>query len=109
MIRMQTDLVAASVALTLLINIPFGYWRAHAKARGDKREWLLAIHLPIPLLVALRLALGVQSWSLLPLNILAFATGQLIGGQVYKTLSPRCPQGPSRSLLRDLRECRAPL
>jgi len=104
----DATLAAASLLLTLLINIPFGYWRAHAKKRGRRKEWFAAIHVPVVLLIIVRLALGVQSWALIPLNMLAFFTGQLLGGRLHNTLDPRCPQGAGRNLLRDLRECRAP-
>ncbi|HZD59230.1 MAG TPA: hypothetical protein VE439_02095, partial [Anaerolineae bacterium] len=60
-----------------LINLPFGYWRA-GKERFS-RGWFLAIHLPIPAVVLLRLGFGF-SWAILPFTILAFTAGQYAGG-----------------------------
>lgn len=65
------------------VNLPFGYWRA-----GTKRftlPWFLAIHLPVPLAVALRLAAGV-GWRLgaLPLFVGAFFAGQFVGGRLRR-------------------------
>ena len=73
--------VGASVAAVLVINMPFGFWRA-----GTKRftlPWFLAIHVPVPLAVGLRLLAGV-GWRLgtLPLFVGAFLAGQLLGGRL---------------------------
>jgi len=66
--------------LVLALNVPFGFWRA-----GTKRftlPWFLAIHLPVPMAVGLRLAAGV-GWRLatLPLFVGAFFAGQFLGGK----------------------------
>jgi hypothetical protein len=68
-----------SIAI-LLLNLPFGYWRA-----GTQRfslQWFLAVHAPVPLVIGLRLAMGV-GWHLvtLPLLVGAFFGGQFLGGQ----------------------------
>jgi hypothetical protein len=70
------------------INLPFGYWRAneHKFSRG----WLLAIHLPVFIVILIRLLLGVSwQWSIMLFSITSFATGQLVGTlirQYLKTL-----------------------
>jgi len=69
------------VAAVLVLNLPFGFWRA-----GTKRftvPWFLAIHVPVPLAVGLRLLVGV-GWRLstLPLFVGAFFVGQLLGGKL---------------------------
>ncbi len=63
---------------TFLVNLPFGYWRGSACKFTAK--WLTAIHAPVPLVVAMRLALGVR-WQLgnLPLLLAAYFLGQLAG------------------------------
>ena len=33
------------LGVTFLVNIPFGFWRAHAKRTGNRLEWALAVHL----------------------------------------------------------------
>ncbi len=72
-------------ALTALVNMPFGYWRADA----DKfsRQWFLAIHLPVPLVIGLRLASGLGfHLATFPVMIGAFFFGQLAGGQIHGML-----------------------
>ena len=75
----------AVAAAVFLLNLPFGYWRARVPART--RQWFLAIHLPVPLVIALRVfsGLGFQPLSF-PLIIGAFFLGQYAGG---KLASPR--------------------
>lgn len=71
--------------LVTLINIPFGYWRANS----DKfsRPWFLAVHLPVPLVIGLRLASGLGfQLATFPVMIGAFFVGQLLGGQLHGML-----------------------
>lgn len=74
---MRLALVAIAV---LLLNLPFGYWRA-----GTRRfswPWMLAIHLPVPVIVAIRVLSGTGfQLSSFPVIIAAFFTGQYLGGQ----------------------------
>jgi hypothetical protein len=65
--------------LVFLINVPFGSWRARVPTRS--RQWFLAIHLPVPLVIALRVfsGLGFQLASF-PLIVVAFFLGQYVGG-----------------------------
>jgi hypothetical protein len=71
----------AIAALVFLINLPFGYWRA----RGARfsRQWMLAIHLPVPLVIALRVVSGL-GWLLISFPVLmgAFFLGQFCGGKM---------------------------
>lgn len=71
----------AVAAAVFLLNLPFGYWRARVPARS--RQWFLAIHLPVPLVIALRVfsGLGFQPLSF-PLIIGAFFLGQYAGGKL---------------------------
>lgn len=75
------------------LNVPFGFWRA-----GTRRftlPWFLAVHVPVPLAVALRLAIGL-GWRLstLPLFVAAFFAGQFVGGSVRRHWVSRRPGGP---------------
>ena len=72
--------VAAGV---LVLNIPFGFWRAGV--RKFSLPWILAVHLPIPFVVALRLFSGL-GWSLasFPFVIAAYVTGQYLGGALRR-------------------------
>jgi hypothetical protein len=62
-------------------NIPFGYWRAHVTRFSW--QWFLSIHLPVPLVIALRLFSGI-GWDPMtfPILIFAFFAGQLLGGRL---------------------------
>ncbi|MEW5934906.1 MAG: hypothetical protein AB1816_15130 [Bacillota bacterium] len=81
---------AAEVAVAvLLINIPFGYWRAAVPRLS--REWIAAVHLPVPVVILLRIASGLGwKWATFPLLVGAFFLGQLAGGQVRR-LTSRLP------------------
>ncbi len=63
----------------LLINIPFGYWRS--KADKFSRQWMMAVHLPVPLVFLLRIISGF-GLTIIPLLMLSFASGQFIGGNI---------------------------
>ena len=72
--------VAAGV---LVLNLPFGYWRVGV--RKFSLPWFLAVHLPLPCVVALRLYTGL-GWSLssFPFVIAAYVTGQYLGGALRR-------------------------
>jgi hypothetical protein len=77
---MKLTLISAAV---LLLNLPFGYWRA--SSRRFSPQWFLAVHAPVPLVIALRLATG-AGWQLVSflLFIGAFFAGQFLGGQLRR-------------------------
>lgn len=73
------------VALTVfLLNLPFGYWRV--RTVKFSRNWFLAVHLPVPLVVALRILSGI-GWHLssVPILVAAFFGGQFVGGRLRGT------------------------
>jgi len=77
----------AGLVITFTVNIPFGFWRAHAKRIGNKAEWALAVHLPVPLVVLMRYLAGL-SWNLegaplILVFVLAYFLGQRTGGKLY--------------------------
>jgi hypothetical protein len=74
--------------LVLLINLPFGLWRSRVQKFSWK--WIVAVHAPVPAVVALRLAsgLGFQLISY-PLLVGAYFTGQLCGGRAGGYLKRR--------------------
>ncbi len=75
---MKLLLVCAAV---LAINIPFGYWRAGVTKFSWR--WFLSVHLPVPLIILIRLWSGL-GWRLstFPLFVAAFFVGQLTGGKL---------------------------
>jgi len=64
--------------IVFAMNVPFGYWRA--RSRRFSRQWLLAIHLPVPAIIGLRIfpGLGFQ-FITFPILIGAFFFGQTAG------------------------------
>jgi len=72
---------ATLLALALLVNIPLGYLR-EASQKFSVR-WFVYVHLSIPLLVALRLLVGL-GWGFVPLSIASAVAGQVIGGRINR-------------------------
>lgn len=68
--------------LTLLINIPFGYWRANV--RKLSLQWILAIHIPVPFIVFMRFyyELGFEPYTYLILVSFYFI-GQFAGVKFF--------------------------
>ncbi|WP_297536294.1 hypothetical protein [Thermococcus sp.] len=84
---MNVDWFIFGLIITFLINIPFGFWRAHAKRTGNKMEWALAVHLPVPIVVLMRYLAGL-SWNpsgtpMMLVFVLAYFLGQRTGGKLY--------------------------
>lgn len=79
---MVTPLELALVAIgVFVINLPFGWWRAGL--RKLSLPWFVAIHAPVPLVVALRWAADIPfQWSLLPLFVAAYFAGQFTGARL---------------------------
>jgi hypothetical protein len=80
--------------LVFLLNLPFGYWRA--SVRKMSRQWFLAVLIPVPLVIALRIysGLGFKLISF-PVIVGAFFLGQFVGGRVRNIIQGR---GPGRAM-----------
>jgi hypothetical protein len=67
--------------LVFFVNLPFGYWRG--RVRRFSLPWFLSIHLPVPLVIALRVFGGV-GWHFMtyPVLVGAFFAGQLMGSRL---------------------------
>jgi hypothetical protein len=81
--------LATVAAAVLVVNLPFGFWRA-----GVKRftlPWFLAIHAPVPVVVGLRVLSGL-GWQLSTVPALAgaFLAGQFLGGRLRSWREKRC-------------------
>jgi hypothetical protein len=72
-------------ALVFLMNLPFGYWRS--RVRRFSMQWILAVHTPVPFVVACRILLGL-GWHLVtfPVLIGAFFAGQFMGSRLQKLM-----------------------
>ncbi len=66
---------------TLLLNIPFGYWRANVRKRSF--QWILAIHIPVPFVVIARFfsGLGFEFYTY-PIIIASYFLGQFTGAKL---------------------------
>ena len=77
------------VALAVLVlNIPFGFWR-----HGTRRftlPWFLAVHLPVPVVITLRV-LSSLGWrfTTFPVLIASFFFGQFLGGKLHQKWKQR--------------------
>ena len=67
--------------VVFIINLPFGYMRS--KAAKFSRQWMMAIHLPVPFVFLLRIFSGLN-WTVIPLLVLSDVAGQLAGGKLGK-------------------------
>lgn len=77
---MKLILIASAV---YLLNIPFGYWRENV--RKFSLQWALSIHLPIPLIIIVRIYSGIGFMFITyPMLVGAFVMGQLTGSRLYK-------------------------
>ena len=65
-----------------ILNLPFGYWRANVKQYGF--QWALAIHIPVPFVIAARIFLNIGfAFFTYPILVGAFFMGQLAGKYLY--------------------------
>ncbi len=89
--------------LVFILNIPFGYWRTNVKRFST--QWFLAIHIPVPFVVALRLLSGIGfSWYTYVFLVGGFFLGQQFGSILLKRIHARCHQ-ESSCLVMDLFRC----
>lgn len=65
------------VAISFFCNLPLGRWRASLKKFSA--SWFLAVHLSIPLVLLLRLKMGLSVWAI-PFTMGAAIAGQVMGG-----------------------------
>ena len=69
-----------AIVFTFVVNVPFGYWRAGV--RKFSPAWFVAVHAAVPLVIGLRVALGLPfRWLLFPLFVAAYFGGQTVGSR----------------------------
>lgn len=66
-------------ALTMLLNLPFGYARSRAKKYSFR--WFLYIHAPIPVILIVRTVSHIQM-QYIPIFVVAAVIGQILGGKL---------------------------
>ncbi len=69
------------IMIVFLINLPFGYMRS--KSVKFSRQWMMAIHVPVPFVFLLRVFSGLN-WTIIPLLVLSDIAGQMVGGKLNK-------------------------
>jgi hypothetical protein len=74
--------ITIAIAAILLINIIFGYWRANTRKLSP--QWIMAIHIPVPIAIGLRFLLLGWNWPLIPVFVAVFAAGQFTGSGIRK-------------------------
>ena len=73
--------VALVAFAVLLVNVPFGFWRAGT--RRFSLPWFLAVHIPVPIAIGLRWQTGLGfRWVLLPVFVAAYFAGQVVGSRL---------------------------
>lgn len=77
----STISIVGLVVLALIISIPCGYVRQNIPKYSIM--WWVLIHLPIPLIVLLRIKAGLN-WHFIPLTLGSSVAGQIIGGAVNR-------------------------
>jgi hypothetical protein len=98
----MTKLIIITI-LVFVLNIPFGYWRANVKRFST--QWFLAIHIPVPFIVALRLLSGIGfGWYTYVFLVGGFFLGQLCGKLLLQRVHDHCEQ-ESSCLVMDLLRC----
>jgi hypothetical protein len=89
--------------VVLLLNVPFGYWRRNV--RRLSLQWFLAIHIPVPVIIALRLTTGIGfAWYTYLFLVAAFFSGQQAGSMLLKPVHKKCHQDSS-CIFMDLIRC----
>ncbi|MBI9053562.1 MAG: hypothetical protein JEY96_07070 [Bacteroidales bacterium] len=69
----------------IFFNIPFGYWRANVKLFSF--QWFLAVHIPVPIIVMLRIFLDIGfEWYTYLFLVTSFFIGQKLGSIIHKYL-----------------------
>lgn len=92
--------LALVLAAILAINVFFGYWRANTRRLSP--QWLMAIHIPVPIAIGLRLEFLGWSFALLPAFVAVFFVGQFIGDKIRRYWAKRQDLQLGSFLLKDL-------
>lgn len=71
--------IMAFAVAVFVINLPFGSYRN--TTRKFSPAWFLAIHLPIPLVIVLRLLIFPGQLWVIFISLAADIAGQIIGGR----------------------------
>jgi hypothetical protein len=98
--RVQMLMLLFVALAVFVLNIPFGYWRE--SVRKFSLAWVLAIHLPVPLVVLLRFWTGIGfDFHTYPILVGAFFLGQYAGVRLHRRMALRLGAPLSACLVMD--------
>jgi len=84
--------------------LPFGYWRQHV--RRFSPGWFLAVHLPVPFIVGLRIYSGLGwHWTTYPFLVAAYFSGQMVGARTHLCWVRLPRDGSQRRIPPALKDC----
>ena len=87
--------------IIFFFNIPFGYWRANVKKFSI--QWALAIHIPVPVVIAFRFLAGIGfAFITYPILVGAFFGGQFTGSKISHMLKKNAEFTVTSFLLSDI-------
>lgn len=91
--------------LVFLVNIPFGYWRANVKKFS--LQWVLSIHLPVPIIMLMRICGGIGfAWYTYLILVAAFFLAQKLGGMFLAHAKAHQHEVSSCMVMDLIHECR---
>ena len=73
--------IVGLVLLTVIISVPCGYARQNFPKYS--LMWWVLIHLPIPVILLLRIKAGLN-WHFIPLTLGSSVAGQIFGGAISR-------------------------
>ncbi len=76
--------IAIAGLVAILINLPFGIWRA--RCSRFSWQWFAALHMSIPLVIFVRIAAGL-GWTAAPLTVAGAMLGQVVGARIARSPS----------------------
>ena len=88
----ETSAYLVAIAATVIVNVPFGHWRA--SVRKFSPQWFVAVHAAVPMVIALRYLLGLPfRWNVFPLFVVVYFGGQFVGSRLRarRDSQPRRP------------------
>jgi len=89
--------------LVFLFNLPFGYWRINVTKLS--LQWILAIHIPVALIIVLRIFTSVGfAWYTYVFMLTAFLLGQKMGALIHNHMRRICGKTTSCFFM-DLTRC----
>jgi hypothetical protein len=90
-----------AAVIIFIFNIPFGYWRANV--RKFSMQWALAVHIPVPFVIAIRLLSGIGfAFITYPVIVGAFFLGQFTGSKIYHLMKKNSKINLTSFILADL-------